>query len=86
MHTELPSESVYGEELKEMKSLDFLGAELEHETAKKIALGMMDPVTKEEFIVSESDVRIMEKICGKRSIAKPQAPQKGKKGKQTPKK
>jgi hypothetical protein len=31
VHIELPAESVHGNDLQEMKSLDFLGYEIEHE-------------------------------------------------------
>ena len=37
VHTELPEESVYGAELQDMKSIDFLGYDLEHDTVKSIA-------------------------------------------------
>lgn len=66
VHIELPEESVYGAELQEMKNIDFLGYDLEHETVKMIALGQMDPVSKELFIVSEEDNRVVERVCGRR--------------------
>lgn len=66
VHIELPAESVHGNDLQEMKSLDFLGYDIEHEVVQKIAKGEMDPVTKEEFEVTESDQRVVDRICGKR--------------------
>ncbi len=49
-----------------MKSIDFLGQSLEQDIVKAIALGKIDPVTKEEFKTSEQDLRVVERICGRK--------------------
>jgi len=48
-HVEDPETSPHSEQLKTCKKLDFLGKEIEHELAKKIALGDVDPIDKTPF-------------------------------------
>ena len=70
VHTELPEESLYGAELGQMQSLDFLGAYLDHKVAMGIANGDLDPINLTDFATSEIDLRVIEKICGKRKAIK----------------
>jgi hypothetical protein len=51
-----------------MKKQDFLGAELEHEIAKGIALGDLDPIHLKAFETTETDLKVVEKICGKKTF------------------
>lgn len=66
----MPEESLYGAELGQMESLDFLGAFLEHNIAMGIAQGDLDPINLTDFATSEIDLRVMEKICGKKRQSK----------------
>jgi hypothetical protein len=49
---------------------------MDHDMVMNIAQGRMDPVSKEEFVTSECDNKVVDKICGKSG--------KGGKGSQTP--
>jgi hypothetical protein len=53
-----------------MENLDFLGAFIEHNAAMGIAVGDLDPINLTEFTTSEIDIRVIEKICGKRKTIK----------------
>jgi len=53
-----------------MESLDFLGAFLEHKIAMAIAIGDLDPISLSEFATTEMDLRVIEKICGKKKVLK----------------
>lgn len=66
----MPEESLYGAELGQMESLDFLGAFLEHNIAMGIAQGDLDPINLTDFATSEIDLRVIEKICGKKKTIK----------------
>lgn len=59
VHTELPEESVHGQELLEMEKTTFLGGVIDHDIVKGVAEGDLDPISYEPFGVQESELRIM---------------------------
>ena len=45
-----------------MKKDDFLGAEMQHEVVKGVALGIIDPITFEPFRITEQEFQIVAKV------------------------
>ena len=74
---------MYGAELGSMGNLDFLGAYLEHKVAMAIAAGDLDPISLTDFATSEMDLRVIEKICGKKKALKANTAKTGKKKQST---
>ena len=66
VHIELPNESVHGQELKDMKKDDFLGAEMQHEIVKGVAIGIIDPITFDPFPVTDQEFQIVANVTNKK--------------------
>ena len=52
-------------DLESMKNLNFLGEDMEAERAKKIALAEIDPISYEEFPITEEDKKVLDRVLKK---------------------
>ena len=53
------------EDLEGMKNLNFLGEDMEAERAKAIALAQIDPISYEEFPITDEDKNVLGRVLKK---------------------